>query len=383
MTQHKSNRLSATFIFLAALGISVFSVQGVAKESTLTLDAASLESVSLTVPVGPVDIFGIDTDEVKIVFDVKNSLYERFQVEKNVTKGEWVVNAKLQRGARGFFNFDTRPPLRTTIYLPEQLAITAQTSGGAIRIQDVVSDAQLSTSGGSVKGNHLGGSLDVRTSGGSIKFERVLGNAVVRTSGGSVKLGEVSGSVDARTSGGSVRVWQVQGEVDVSTSGGSIKLDNLQNRVTASTSGGFIKVNQVTGPISVSTSGGSIEANGVLAEFTARTSGGGIRLQEVLGPVSAETAGGDVRFKAQQALKGNIELKTKGGDVFFEVAEGIGADIEAQSQEGIESDFLIGGLREAKGELSGALFGGGPNVSLISGGSGWNDRGKVFIRQLN
>lgn len=120
----------------------------------------------------------------------------------------------------------------------------------------------VSTSGGSIKLTNLVGEIQGRTSGGSLTLEQLEGNLDVRTSGGSITLRDSHGNIHARTSGGSVTATGSSGSIRLSTSGGSMTLTDLSGEVDASTSGGSIRANilNLTGDISLRTSGGSITA---------------------------------------------------------------------------------------------------------------------------
>lgn len=119
---------------------------------------------------------------------------------------------------------------------------------------------KLGTSGGSIRVSNLVGSHSVNTSGGSLTFENLSGEIQGRTSGGSIDAEGIRGDFDVATSGGSIRVSDAEGAMSLRTSGGSIRIQNAKGSVDGSTSGGSINAtfSEVTGPIDLGTSGGSV-----------------------------------------------------------------------------------------------------------------------------
>ncbi len=196
--------------------------------------------------------------------------------------------------------------------------------------------------------------LDLNTSGGSIAVDDLIGEARVKTSGGSLDLGRIEGPVNANTSGGSISLRQSKGNL------------------VAHTSGGSIDVGEVDGEVDVETSGGSITVDGAGGNLRAHTSGGGVSLRNLRGNVDASTSGGSMEAELLSALTAPCEMSTSGGGILVYLAKEIKADIDARSSGGdVHSDIPItiqGSFGE--GKLQGKLNGGGPLLTLRTSGGG-------------
>jgi DUF4097 and DUF4098 domain-containing protein YvlB len=142
-------------------------------------------------------------------------------------------------------------------------------------------------------------------------------NLDVDTSGGSIKISNLVGTVNAHTSGGSISLGRIDGLVDINTSGGSINVDEVTGTIKAHTSGGSVNAKisqQPSGDSKLTTSGGSITvylANDIAVDLTARTSGGRVH--------SDFDVNGEKRKKSiRGAINGGgpkLVLKTSGGSV--------------------------------------------------------------------
>ena len=108
-----------------------------------------------------------------------------------------------------------------------------------------------------------------------------------KTSGGSIKVDEVLGPIEARTSGGSIRAQlsqQPHGPCHLGTSGGNVEVSlaaDIGLQVDARTSGGRVSTDFSVpqGTLDKNSLKGSINGGGPL--MTLRTSGGSIRLRKL------------------------------------------------------------------------------------------------------
>lgn len=140
---------------------------------------------------------------------------------------------------------------------------------------------------------------DVKTSGGSIKVADLTGDLKAKTSGGSLRFAHIRGPIDGHTSGGSITLADGEGKVALKTSGGSIKIDKHKGDVVAKTSGGGISVEAVEGQVLASTSGGSVSAS----------------LAKITGECRLETSGGGINVGVPGSAALDIDAKTSGGSV--------------------------------------------------------------------
>lgn len=159
---------------------------------------------------------------------------------------------------------------------------------------------------------------DLKTSGGSITLYGLKGEQRFTTSGGSLRVKELAGKITGRTSGGSIDVSDAQNEIDLVTSGGSIRADHLKGSIRLKTSGGSLSLSDLSGKIDAHTSGGSITASDIDGDLVTGTSGGSVTLRGINGNLEASTSGG--RIKA--ALVGTrdfVKLRTSAGGVDVEL----------------------------------------------------------------
>lgn len=197
-------------------------------------------------------------------------------------------------------------------------------------------------------------------------------NVDVKTSGGSVKLDDIIGTVDARTSGGSISTGRIGGPANLRTSGGSITVGGGDGKVDARTSGGSVRIGDTTGPVEARTSGGSITLARIRGSVFARTSGGGISIEDATGSVDASTSGGSIRAQLSGQLTADSKLSTSGGSVTVSLAPNVAVDLDARaSGGGVRTDIpiTIQG-RQEDDELQGKINGGGPRLTLRTSGGG-------------
>src|SRR5882724_4139170 len=82
--------------------------------------------------------------------------------------------------------------------------------------------------------------VDLKTSGGDIRLGELVGSATTRTSSGSIFLGTISGRVESHNSGGDILIARAGGDLVARTSSGSIKVRTVAGKVEATNSGGDI-----------------------------------------------------------------------------------------------------------------------------------------------
>lgn len=207
-------------------------------------------------------------------------------------------DAEFRGENRGWLGFGGGN-VRVRIRIPEDFSLNVSTGGGAIEIQDIGGDVHARTSGGRIEVDGGEGDVDLRTSGGPIRVDDVHGNLRARTSGGPIDIADVDGSVEARTSGGRIQAHDVGSPVTARTSGGSISV-----RFVGEAEG------------DLQTSGGSIEAElpeGAGVDLDATTSGGRVRMEDemsLVGHVGHNSIKGELNGGGPR-----LRLKTSGGNV--------------------------------------------------------------------
>jgi Putative adhesin len=161
-------------------------------------------------------------------------------------------------------------------------------------------NARVDTYGGDIAVSRLKGEVTAHTSGGTLKFDDVAGPVNASTSGGGIALTGIKGKTVVHTSGGAIRITDTTGDVDASTSGGSISIDNVSGRVKAHTSGGWIEARQIAGAIDASTSGGSVTAS---------------LIAQPQQDCRFYTAGGSIDVSLIKDAHVNLDASTSGGSV--------------------------------------------------------------------
>ena len=159
---------------------------------------------------------------------------------------------------------------------------------------------------------------DLKTSGGSIALRGLKGTQHFTTSGGSLLVKDVAGKITGKTSGGSIDVADAQNEIDLVTSGGSIHADHLKGSIRLRTSGGSLSLSDLSGKIDAHTSGGSIKASDINGDLFTGTSGGSVTLRRINGNLEASTSGGRINAELV-GTKDFVKLSTSAGGVNVEL----------------------------------------------------------------
>ncbi len=277
-------------------------------------DAARVEKFSVSNGVnidvrtsgGSIKVIGKDTDEVTVEMYVRKRGKYIKGTEKDLkgweidlSKSGNTVTAHARRES-GFGWGNNNVSVGFVIYTPMESKSDIKTSGGSIKMENLIGNQQGNTSGGSVSAEQIRGDLNLKTSGGSIRIAEITGNVKAATSGGRIQAENVEGNVDLKSSGGSIGIESVGGSVTARTSGGSInaKIESPEDFIDLKTSGGSITITiphdkgydvDLDGSrvdASVDNFKGRIERD----EMNGTLNGGGINLK-------AKTSGGSIRLR--------------------------------------------------------------------------------------
>lgn len=210
------------------------------------IDPAGLQEVVLNLGVGNINIDGTENEESELVIratgdlDNREEMYETLPVETVEEDGRLTYQLAASDGALQ----NRRLNVETTLRIPEQMAVSASTSGGHINANNLGDLREVSTSGGHITLINISGDAGAKTSGGHIEGENITGNFKLFTSGGHINLVEGRGVVDAQTRGGHIKMKEFLGEGEVRTSGGNISgsIAGLEGPLTLSTSAGNISL---------------------------------------------------------------------------------------------------------------------------------------------
>ncbi|HKN48203.1 MAG TPA: DUF4097 family beta strand repeat-containing protein, partial [Candidatus Polarisedimenticolia bacterium] len=225
--------------------------------------------------------------------------------------------------------------------------IDVATGAGDVDLRGLAGRASITTRGGVVIGDDLGGPLSVATEGGDIRIGTVRSGVSLQSQGGSLRVVSVGGDLVARSAGGDVIIGAAGGQVRAETGGGNIRIDSAAGDVTAATGGGNIEIGQVRGRVASTTGGGSIRVASATAGARCETGAGMIDLRSIEGPVSARTSSGNIRARLTGAgvRSGESDLQSRQGDVTVLLSESLPLTIRAfadGAEEGsIRSDFPL------------------------------------------
>lgn len=169
------------------------------------------------------------------------------------------------------------------------------------------------------------------------------------------------------TQGGSIRVESVGGPVTASTRGGAIRVDGAAGEAKLDTLGGPISLSAHTGPVSARTKGGSLRLSGKLTDHVdAETMGGSISIEGVDATVRAQTMGGSVT--ASGRFRGESSISTVGGSVNVALVRTSNVRVEGS---GTSASAEVDGLTVSRGRIDG-MVGDGSDGTLrlrTAGGS--------------
>jgi DUF4097 and DUF4098 domain-containing protein YvlB len=289
MTTRVARRLPLALALAALLGPALVLHAETRMEKTLRLAPGG--RFAIDTDLGSVTVTGTEAPDVRLVVTSKRrDLDELLRFDFQENPGSATVTARRRNGRVFGWLGGYHGSVHYEIQVPARTLLDIDTSGGAIQISAMRSEARLQTSGGRIVVRDLVGDLDGRTSGGGIDLERIRGRVNVETSGGGIEAAGIDGPIEADTSGGGVRLDRVSGDIRAHSSGGGIHIFEAGGRVVADTSGGGIEATFAPG----NDRGGSLE-----------TSGGGIQVE--LDPsvgLQIDASGNSVRADLPLTVKG-------------------------------------------------------------------------------
>jgi DUF4097 and DUF4098 domain-containing protein YvlB len=225
---------------------------------------------------------------------------------------------------------------------------------GGVEARGIAGRATLSTRGGGITADRLGGPLRAETRGGNIDVGSVRSAARLITGGGGVRLVSGDGEVVVQTSGGDVFIGRAAGLVRAETGGGNISVESSGGDISAQTSGGNITLGKIAGEVNAATGGGSIRVDRSGGRVRCETASGPIHLRDVSGPIRAVTSAGSIRadLRAAGRILFDSDIQTWQGDVTVSLPETmpltIRAVVENSTGRRIRSEFPLRLLREAE-----------------------------------
>jgi len=105
----------------------------------------------------------------------------------------------------------TSPTARLIVTMPRQGNVIAKSGDGSVRIEHVHGSLDLRTGDGSIRGVDVGGTLAVQTGDGSVTLEETDGDLDVSTGDGSVSVSGKPGALRLHTNDGSITLRAERG----------------------------------------------------------------------------------------------------------------------------------------------------------------------------
>jgi hypothetical protein len=230
--------------------------------------------------------------------------------------------------------------------------------GGADEAEEVVrrleAEPPIELTGGSLRVGYL--DTDEYRRYVSISYEIVVPadtSVRSRTGSGSQDLARVAGPVTVNTGSGAITLDDIRGGVEARTGSGSIRADGIAGAFNGSTGSGSVRVVQTaSADTTVSTGSGSAELRGVNGALRVRTGSGSVTVDGTQnGAWDLETGSGSIRIRLPDDAAFELDAHTGSGEVYA------GHPITVQG-------------RIAKGNLRGAVRGGGPLLRARTGSGG-------------
>ncbi len=201
-----------------------------------------------------------------------------------------------------------------TIGLPAGSHLHTDASVGAFHCHGRFGECRIKTSAGDVELDQSS-TLDLRTSIGAVIVDRVDGNAEVSTGSGRVQVGEIDGPAVIKNSNGDSWIGAVTGDLRVNAANGDIRVDRAGAAVTAHTANGDISVGDVArGLAQLKTALGQIEIGihaGTAARLDVSTQFGRVHnlLETAEGPEPSDQT---LEVRARTSY-GDIVIRRSGG----------------------------------------------------------------------
>lgn len=290
--------IMATYSFSCTMHHSNFDDQNLQVLQEKTFQINEGKTLKLDASSGNIEISTWDKNEVYIKISGNNRAKDK--VEFKFHNDENIVNISA-RSKGGFFGFNTGIKMKFEIIVPKNFNPETYTSGGNVKLEGLIGNANLKTSGGNIFVRNSSGNIRTNTSGGEIRIENISGHIKLSTSGGNISANNFNGDFDASTSGGNIKLTGNDSRINAETSGGNIMLDYKgENKgIELNTSGGDIRIIlpvDFNAAAKISSSGGRISCdfkgnNAVKISsnnFIADINKGG-------NPLNVKTSGGDIK----------------------------------------------------------------------------------------
>jgi hypothetical protein len=189
------------------------------------------------------------------------------QTQVEYSGGRLLVKAPKARAGWWLVGRAGPPSIVVTVELPADSTVDVDTKYADIRCEGRLAEAKVDNSYGDIWLDQ-GGRLQLNTSWGGITVGRSGERIDATTSGGEVRIGEIVGTGVVKNAHGGITVREVTGDLRLNTSSGSITVDRSLASIAAKTAYGAVRIGEVVrGSVNAETSYGRLEVG--IAEGTA------------------------------------------------------------------------------------------------------------------
>ncbi|MEU5944623.1 DUF4097 family beta strand repeat-containing protein [Micromonospora sp. NPDC047465] len=226
-----------------------------------TFDTPAPISATVDLVVGDARITA--TDRTDTVVDVRPSnaaadadVRAAEQTRVEYADGRLLVKAPRQRG----FGLVGKPgSIDVTITLPAGSHLHGNASAGAFHGAGRLGNCRIRIAAGDIELDRTA-DADLDTSAGGVRVEHVAGQARISTGSGRIRVQEVEGDAVVKNSNGESWLGTVTGEARVKAANGDIAVDRAHASVTATTANGDVRIGEVSaGTVSVRTASGGLD----------------------------------------------------------------------------------------------------------------------------
>lgn len=201
--------------------------------TTQHFDSKEIQNLDLHTDAGKIKITGSDVPAIKLVIssNKENVTPEEFNKNYSVSTRVDGNNLRVHIKARNhissifsLFGMNKTGSANISLYVPQNMNVTANSSAGQIVASHLTGDFEFSTSAGEIDLDSLSGTIHARTGMGKISTNHVSGKIQLNTSQGAVNMEHTTGAIVANTSAGAIHdeINLLKGDVDLSTSMGTI-----------------------------------------------------------------------------------------------------------------------------------------------------------------
>ncbi len=279
--------------------------------------------VELTVPIGRVDVQGIDGDWLRVTTTIemqsdKRRLLEKLGDEIRLMLNEGSDRVVAQAILPNLRSSDTRvSEARTVVQIPRDCELIASTSFGPVTVIDLADDVFITGHHSIISVERIDADVSINNRMGAISVSHVTGEARISNHCGIVSVSNVEDDIHITNAQAPVTVANCEGDLEIHSDG----------PIDVSFHIGDILVRNSTGPVTFSRIEGDIDAATSFGPASATNVIGDVRLVTVSAPLMASNIDGALTASNRAALmsvlgvNGALNLSNNGGSIMLTMAE--------------------------------------------------------------